>query len=152
MSEIMDVNEFERICGFSYTDDALCNGGHNCCHPDTEENELVDEKEIGLCYAFSCPLAKAPSEMSLKKMGMDPELYDTSDMIEVPEYWREEKKDALCQLWEEFGDIPMDPETECMEEEFLDFPVGTHREEIWHWFDERFPGGVGELMGAEESA
>ena len=50
------------------------------------------------------------------------------------------------ELWHMFGDIPMDPETEIMEEDFLTFPAGTHREEIWHWFDERYSKGVHELM------
>lgn len=49
-------------------------------------------------------------------------------------------------LWEQFGDLPMNPETECMEAAFLDFPAGTHREEIWHWFDERYSKGVAALM------
>ena len=49
-------------------------------------------------------------------------------------------------LWEEFSDVPMNPETECMEAPFLDFPAGTHREEIWHWFDERYTTGVTGLL------
>lgn len=53
----------------------------------------------------------------------------------------------LRMLWEEFGDLPMNPETECMEAPFQGFPAGTHREEIWHWFDERYPGGVAALFG-----
>lgn len=57
-----------------------------------------------------------------------------------------ERDKALADLWAEFGDIPMDPETEQMEEEFLGFPAGTHREEIWHWFDERHSKGVAFLM------
>lgn len=58
----------------------------------------------------------------------------------------------LEDLWEEFGDIPMDDETECMEAPFLDFQAGTHREEIWHWFDERHSKGVAYLLygGAED--
>ena len=52
----------------------------------------------------------------------------------------------LEKLWAEFGDIPMNPETECIEEPFLSFPAGTHREEIWHWFDIRHSKGVGYLL------
>lgn len=51
----------------------------------------------------------------------------------------------IKELWEEFEDVPMNPETECMEEAFLGFPAGTHREEIWHWFDERYSKGVAHL-------
>ncbi len=55
-------------------------------------------------------------------------------------------KTELDTLWCIFGDIPMDPETEQIEDSFIGFPAGTHREEIWHWFDERYSGGVHALM------
>lgn len=57
-----------------------------------------------------------------------------------------ERDKALEELWAEFGDIPMNLETECMEEAFLGFPAGTHRETVWHWFDERHSRGVGYLL------
>jgi hypothetical protein len=41
----------------------------------------------------------------------------------------------------------MNPETECIEEEWNGFAAGTHREEIWEWFEEtygvRFDGIIG---------
>lgn len=49
---------------------------------------------------------------------------------------------ALEEAWDDFADVPMDPETECIEEPFLFFKAGTHREEIWHWFDEHHSKGV----------
>lgn len=57
-----------------------------------------------------------------------------------------ERDAKLEQLWNEFSDVPMNPETECMEEQFLAFPVGTHREVIWHWFDKRYSKGVAHLL------
>ena len=39
--------------------------------------------------------------------------------------------DSVKMLWQEFGDVPMDPETECIEEEWHGFKKGTAREEIW---------------------
>lgn len=55
---------------------------------------------------------------------------------------------AAKELWREFGDVPMDPETECIEIPWRDFEAGTHREEIWHWFEEYFVCSVAEdLMG-----
>lgn len=62
-----------------------------------------------------------------------------------------ERDTALEKLWEEFGDVPMNPETECMEAPFLDFPAGTFREDIWHWFDERHSKGVAYLMYRTEN-
>lgn len=52
----------------------------------------------------------------------------------------------LEKLWEQFGDVPMDSETECIDEPFLNWNAGTHREEIWHWFDERHSKGVAYLL------
>lgn len=57
-----------------------------------------------------------------------------------------ERDAELEELWSQFSDIPMDPDTECMEAEFLGFPAGTHREDIWHWFDERYSKGVAHLL------
>jgi hypothetical protein len=58
----------------------------------------------------------------------------------------EPSDERMEELWSEFGDVPMDPETECMEAPFLNFPTGTHREIIWRWFDERHTGGVYSLL------
>ena len=58
------------------------------------------------------------------------------------------KWNYIIELWREFGDIPMNPDTECIEEEWSDFSIGTHREEIWHWFEETFNISVAkDLMG-----
>ena len=47
-------------------------------------------------------------------------------------------------LWLEFGDVPMDPETECIESPWRGFPAGTHREDVWHWFEDTFGLSVAE--------
>ena len=57
-----------------------------------------------------------------------------------------ERDETLEELWAQFADVPMDPETERMEEQFLSFPAGTKREEIWHWFDVRHSKGVAYLL------
>lgn len=58
------------------------------------------------------------------------------------------KQAYIEEKWFEFGDVPMNPETECIEEEWNGFPAGTHREEIWHWFEDTFNVSVAEdLMG-----
>lgn len=54
--------------------------------------------------------------------------------------------EQLKQLWLIFGDLPMNPDTEEIEEDFLYFPAGTEKEDIWHWFDERFSKGVYGLL------
>lgn len=53
-----------------------------------------------------------------------------------------ERDIELEKLWKQFEDLPMDPDTEKIEEPFLSFPAGTDREDIWHWFDERHSKGI----------
>jgi len=48
------------------------------------------------------------------------------------------------ELWADFGDVPMDPKTECIEDFWGRFVPGDHREEIWHWFEETFHVSVAE--------
>lgn len=60
-----------------------------------------------------------------------------------------DRDDKLTQLWEIFSEIPMNPDTEQMELGFLHFPAGTHREEIWKWFDQRYSKGIGYLLYAD---
>ena len=59
---------------------------------------------------------------------------------------REQDK-LLEDLWQDLGDIPLCQATETIEEPFMHFPVGTGKEEIWHWFDERHSKGVAFLLG-----
>lgn len=54
------------------------------------------------------------------------------------------KQAYIEELWAEFGDIPMDPETECIEAEWNGFSAGTQREEILSWFEENFNVSVAE--------
>lgn len=55
-------------------------------------------------------------------------------------------QEEIKELWEEFGAVPMDPETECIEEDWNGFPAGTFREDIWHWFEETYDVNVAKLM------
>lgn len=54
------------------------------------------------------------------------------------EYDNLRRNEHVKDLWREFGDIPMNPDTECIEVEWNGFPTGTHREEIWSWFEETY--------------
>lgn len=72
---------------------------------------------------------------------MNHQLYDNCMLLPLEARDRE-----LEQLWAEFEDVPMDPDTERIEDDFLCFPHGTHREDIWKWFDERYSKGVYHLL------
>lgn len=52
----------------------------------------------------------------------------------------------LEKMWQNLGDVPINPETECLEAPFLEWGIGTHREIIWHWFDRQHSKGVAFLM------
>lgn len=57
--------------------------------------------------------------------------------------------DELKQLWEEFGDVPVndDDEIQC---KFLGFGAGTDRFEVWNWFDQQCPNGLFEdILGVK---
>ena len=56
--------------------------------------------------------------------------------------------DSVRKLWMDFGDVSMDPKTERIEKEWHGFKAGTHREEIWHWFDTRSRVSVAEDLMA----
>lgn len=49
--------------------------------------------------------------------------------------------DKLREMWEEFGDIPIDS-SKCIDQDFYFWPKGTDRYEIWHWFDEHCPNNL----------
>ena len=72
---------------------------------------------------------------------------DTLLLVEIPGADKSDKDIRLEELWRQFGDVPMNPETECIEEDFLHFPAGTNRMDIWHWFDEQHSLGVAYLTG-----
>ena len=53
---------------------------------------------------------------------------------------------VLEKLWEELGKVPINEETECLESAWRRWPAGTHREDVWRWFDEHHSKGVVALM------
>ncbi len=56
---------------------------------------------------------------------------------------------TLCSLyakWDQLADVPIDGD-DAIEVPFLHFAKGTHREEIWQWFERQHPGfRVGEVQ------
>lgn len=54
---------------------------------------------------------------------------------------------VVKELWDNFADVPIDPETEELDEPYYIWPKGTDKEDIWHWFDEHHSKGVAYLLG-----
>ena len=57
--------------------------------------------------------------------------------------------ESLETFWSELGDIPVNDDG-IIQESFLWWSKGTEREDIWYWFDEKYPGGVIKLMGLKD--
>lgn len=67
------------------------------------------------------------------------------ELDEISSFEEELKRLTNIQnLWDAFGNVPMNPETECIEQDWNGFPAGTFREDIWHWFEETFDISVAE--------
>ncbi len=58
--------------------------------------------------------------------------------------------ELLESMWDDLEDVPID-EDECLDVDWQGWNKGTHREEIWHWFDEQHSKGVGWLMNERET-
>lgn len=68
-------------------------------------------------------------------------------MSELPDA---EKHRHARELWTRLGDVPVDDDG-YIEIAFLQFPAGTDREDIWHWFESEFNLSVVEdLMKMKE--
>lgn len=56
------------------------------------------------------------------------------------------KLTTLYSLWDVFGIIPINDDEE-LEVPFLHFSPGTHREDVWRWFESQNPAFlVGEVL------
>ena len=64
----------------------------------------------------------------------------------------EKTLNELYKLFDSLSDIPVSNGTDLVEADtlelpFLHFPIGTHREEVWHWFEAQNPHFiVGEVL------
>jgi len=58
----------------------------------------------------------------------------------------QERDKRLEEMWDGLADVPFDPKTECIEDDYLCFPAGTERMDIWRWFDARHSKGVAYLL------
>ena len=69
------------------------------------------------------------------------------DEVSMDEVFMDEdlSMDDLLSLWHDFSDVPINDWDE-IEQPFMHFQAGTYRFDVWHWFDERWPGGVYELL------
>lgn len=82
------------------------------------------------------------------------EFYKTKEeclaaIVEKYSFCKKFSDEQLAKLWGILGDIPVNKDDEILES-FINFPVGTHKEDVWHWFDEKHSEGVYVLMQIRE--
>ena len=116
--------------------------------------EFANATMLAEKYVKRCPEAGKMNERIRRivknhKKGMITDFEAVKEIVNAKE--ESERISAAKELWVEFGEISMNPETECIEEEWHGFSAGTFREDIWHWFEETFNVSVAEdLMGLQE--
>lgn len=117
------------------------------------QNEIAKKMEMtrqGVSHKLSKVYFNIEDAVSL----LDPIGYQVDVKVtnkDKPSAYRVMKVDNLPNedikdLWLEFGDVPMDPETEEIECDWNIFKAGTHKEEIWHWFEGEFDIVIGEMF------
>lgn len=67
-----------------------------------------------------------------------------SEFLNSYSYLTEEDYQAtIDKMWEQLSDISVNNIGEKIDTDFYIWKKGTLKEEIWHWFDERVQGGIG---------
>ena len=67
-----------------------------------------------------------------------------NDFLKMYSYLKEEEyENTIDKLWEELGDVLVDETGVYIDQDFYIWKKGTEKEEIWHWFDVRTTGGIG---------
>lgn len=54
--------------------------------------------------------------------------------------------ELLEDVWRTLIGVSVGEEDEKLEQNWFLFKIGTDREDIWHWFDERYSKGIGYLL------
>lgn len=71
---------------------------------------------------------------------------EVTDVETVVKDWSHPTQDEIRALWDELSDVPVDPETEKLEDDFFLFEKGTDKLDIWAWFDNHYAYGVYSLL------
>lgn len=142
--ELPEIAELDRLFGDSIGQsvDKLLSNGTQVVNEDSMNNdkendhETIDKEKAGDYFFGSItPTLNIPSfndlaDLATKFVQMKPN----------------KKLSELYTLWDVFGNIPINSEEET-EVPFLHFEPGTHREDVWSWFEEQNPAFiVGEVM------
>ncbi len=74
MSGLIQIDDLMSECGYGYQDESGINNCYNCNHNDQEEFEMINNRKVGKCYSWSCPLGPKADLQDMKEL--DPDLYE----------------------------------------------------------------------------
>lgn len=113
---------------------------HDVCYGD---NPCDHAQKYDLLYKRLQNLQKSNNELLKENRSLESKLSN----VPLHEMSTLKQRDKLLEeKWLELEDVPVNPETEKLEAPFLHFPIGTDKEDIWHWFDERHSKGIIHLL------
>lgn len=84
-----------------------------------------------------------------KKLKLENEKYFDVGMLFISGFMDIEEMlsdEQIKTLWGKFEDISVNPSTECLEEPFLVFGIGTHRGKVREWFNKHYSKGINALL------
>lgn len=102
----------------------------------------MEKKDLNMLYCANCGSSDIEMTMWVNPNTGERGCY-IPDRLEDGTCWCKNCKEytyllTLKELWNEFSEVPVNNNDE-IEEDFLSFPVGTSKLDVWHWFDERCP-------------
>ena len=102
----------------------------------------MEKKDLNTLYCANCGSSDVEMTMWVNPNTGERGCY-IPDRLEDGTCWCKNCKEytyllTLKELWNRFSDVPVNNNDE-IEEDFLSFPVGTSKFDVWHWFDERCP-------------
>ena len=102
----------------------------------------MEKKDLNMLYCANCGSSDVEMTMWVNPNTGERGCY-IPDRLEDGTCWCKNCKEytyllTLKELWNEFSEVPVNNNDE-IEEDFLSFPVGTSKFDVWHWFDERCP-------------
>ena len=101
--------------------------------------------DLNTLYCADCGSSEVEMKMWVNP-NTDSISDDCSDRLEEEDCWCNNhighaRLLTLEELWDKFSEIPVNNDDE-IEEDFLLFPAGTSKFDVWHWFDDRCPNNL----------
>lgn len=107
-------------------------------------NKVTLNTEKGLGCAVVYPVYDILKDGTRRHVHDFPTRDEAREAANNRDQWVVKSNLDLC--WEELGNVPIDPDSEEIEQPFLHFDTGTGRYVIWHWIEEHFNVSIGEYL------